>query len=70
MRPEKQVIKLIITSEAKGISQTKVRLGQGRAGIKVKFLKFLWPQHFYKPEQPQLLPCRKSIIQIAERPIL
>ena len=34
IRPETQVIKPIITSEAKGISQVKPRLGQGRAGIK------------------------------------
>ena len=34
IRLEKQVIKPIITSEVKGISQVKPRLCQGRAGIK------------------------------------
>ena len=39
IRLEKQVIKPIIRSEAKGVSQIKPRLGQGRAGIKQKLLK-------------------------------
>ena len=34
IRPEKQVIKPIITCEAKGIPPVKPRLSQGRAGIK------------------------------------
>ena len=34
IRPEKQIIKPIIISEAKGISQVKQRLGQGRACVK------------------------------------
>ena len=34
--PEKQVIKSIITSEVKGISQIKPRLGQSRAGLTKK----------------------------------
>ena len=34
IRPEKQAIKPIIASEAKGVSQIKPRLSQGRAGIK------------------------------------
>ena len=34
--PEKQVIKPIITSEAKGISQIKPSLGQDRAGLRWK----------------------------------
>ena len=36
VQPEKQVIKLIIASEAKGIIQNIPRLGHGRAGIKRK----------------------------------
>ena len=36
VQPEKQVIKPIIASEAKGVTQNKPRLGQGRAGIKRK----------------------------------
>ena len=32
--PEKQVIRPIITSEVKGTSQLKPRLGQGRAGLR------------------------------------
>ena len=34
IRLEKQVIRPVISPEAKGISQVKPRLGQGRAGIK------------------------------------
>ena len=34
IRPEKQVIKPIVSSETKGVSQIKPRLGQSRAGIK------------------------------------
>ena len=33
-------------------------------------LKFPVSQLYDKPERPKLLPGRKSIIQIAERPIL
>ena len=39
IRPEKQVIKPIISSGAKRISQITPRLGQGRAGIKRKNFK-------------------------------
>ena len=65
--PEKQVIKPLImhetciSPETKGTSQVKQRLCQSRAGIKRKTIE--------KPEQPKLLPGRKPIIQIAERPI-
>ena len=34
VRPDKQVLKPIISPETKGISQVKPRLGQGRGGIK------------------------------------
>ena len=34
IRPEKQVIRPRVAPEAKGVSQVKPRLGQGRAGIK------------------------------------
>ena len=70
IRPEKQVIKPIITSEAKGKSQVKPILDQGRTGIKWKTLKIPVSQLLDKPEQQQLLPGRRPIIQIAERPIL
>ena len=36
IRPEKQDIKPIISSEAKCISQIKPRIGEGRAGMKQK----------------------------------
>ena len=65
IRLEKQVMKPIITSEVKGISQVKPRLGQGRAGIKQKTLKFPVSPPLDKPEQTQLLPGRKSTRQIA-----
>ena len=46
IRLYKQVMKPIISSETKGISQVKPRLGQGRAGIKQKkHLDFLCPKH-------------------------
>ena len=69
----KQVTKQIITPqtlilpEAKIISHIKPRIGQGRAGIKRKTLKFPVSQPYNKPEQTKLLPGRKPIIQIAER---
>ena len=74
IRLEKQVTKPVVTPkthilpEAKNISYIKQRLGQGRTGIK----KFKFPvfQLYNKPEQPKLLPGRKPIIQIAERPML
>ena len=69
IRPEKQVIRLVATPEVKGISQVKPRSGQGRAGIKQQMLKFPLSQQHDKPEQPKLLPGRKPIVQIAERPI-
>ena len=47
MLPEKQVIKPI-TSEMKGVTQTKPRLGQGRAGIKWR-IKLPVPHHFINP---------------------
>ena len=55
MRPEKQVIKPIITSEAKGVSQLKLRLGQGRAGIKQKI------------KLPVSPPLNRPIIQLKEK---
>ena len=54
----------------KGISQVKPRLGQSRADIKWRTLKFPVSWTLDKPKQPQLLPGRRPIIQIAERPIL
>ena len=52
------------------MSHVKPRIGQGRAGIKRKMLKFPVSQPYSKPEQSKLLPGRNPIIQIAERPIL
>ena len=48
----------------------KLILGQGRAGITQKTLKFPISQLLDKPKQPQLLPGRRPIIQIPERPLL
>ena len=59
-----------ILSETRTISHIKLRLGQGRAGIKRKMPNFPVSQLHDKPEQPKLLPGRSPIIQIAERPIL
>ena len=78
LKQEKKVIKALITTvqshvstESKGRCNMKPRIGQGRAGIKRKILqRFLMSQSHGKAEEPQLLPGRKSIIQIAERPIL
>ena len=68
IRLEKQVIKPIKSSEAKGVSQVKPRLGQGRAGIKWKTFRFPMSQLFEKPEQ-KFLTCRRPIIHIAESPL-
>ena len=67
IRPEKQVIKPVISPESKGVSQAKPRLGQGRAGIKWRTFKFPMSQPHDKPEQPKLLPHRRPIIQIVDR---
>ena len=52
IRPERQVIKPITASEAKGVTQIKPRLGQGRAGIKQKI------------KLPVSLPLDRPIIQL------
>ena len=49
IRPEKQLFKPLIISEAKGTSGVKPRFGQGRAGIKQKYLNFLCPNHLINP---------------------
>ena len=74
---EKQIIKPVVTpvqshvsTESKDQYHVKPRMGLGRAGIKKKMLRFLIPQPCDKAEQPELLPGRGPIIQIAERPIL
>ena len=76
IQPEKQIIRPVVTpvqslvsTESKGQYHVKSRLGQSRAGIKKNVLWFPIPQPHDKPE-PKLLPGRKPIIQIAERPIL
>ena len=56
--PEKQVIKPIISSETKGVTQNKPRLGQDRAGIKQKIKPVISPS------------LNKAIIQLTEKPIL
>ena len=58
------MIKPIITSDTKGISQVKPRLGWGREGINKTTLKFPLSPPLHKPEQPKLLPGRILIIQI------
>ena len=70
IRPEKQVIKPLRSRETKGISQITPRLGQGRAGMKRKMFHFPVSQPHVKPEQPKLLPGRRPLIQITERPPL
>ena len=57
IRPERQVIKPIITSEAKGVYQIKPRLGQSGAGIK------------WKIKLPVSPPLDKSNVQLKEKPI-
>ena len=76
VRPEKQVIKPVVTHkthilpETKIISHIKLRIGQGRTGIIRNAFKFPVSQPYDKPEQPKLLLGRKPIVQIAERPFL
>ena len=55
--PEKQVIKPIITSKVKGLTQRKSRLDHGRAGIKQKI------------KLPVSPPLNKAIIQLKEKTI-
>ena len=50
VQPEKQVIKPIISTEAKGIILNKPRLGQGRAGTKRKIKPHI-PHQLSKPIQ-------------------
>ena len=76
-RSGKQMIKPLATSvqshvpaESKGHYHVKPRLGQGRAGIKKKMLRFPIPQLYDKAEQPKLFPGSRLITQITERPIL
>ena len=57
VQPEKQVIKPIIFTEVKGITQNKPRLGQGRAGIKRKI-------------KPHIPPQLSKPIQLTGEPIL
>ena len=55
--PGKQVIKPIITSEVKGISQIKPWLGQGRAGLRRKIKLWMSPT------------ITKPIVKLTEKPI-
>ena len=48
-------------------NKTKIRLDQIRAGIKQKTIKIPVFPPLDKPEQPQILPGRRPIIQIAEK---
>ena len=77
IQPEKQMIRPVVMPVQSHVStqsreqyHVKPRSGQGRAGIKKNVPRFPIPQLHDKPEQPKLLPGRKSIIQITERPIL
>ena len=76
VQQEKQIISPVVTpqghvsTQSKGQFHVKPRLGQGRAGIKKNIIRFPIPQFQERPEQPKLIPGRKPIIQIAERPIL
>ena len=55
--PEKQVIKSIIASKAKGMSQIKPRIGQGRASLR------------WKIKTPMSPPINKPIVKLLEKPI-
>ena len=54
--PEKQVIRPVITTEVKAVSQIKPRLGQDRAGLRQK-IKIPMP------------PINKPIVKLTEKPI-
>ena len=56
--PEKQVIKPVISSEVKGVTQVKPRSGQGRASIKQKIKFTICPL------------LNKPILQLTEKSIL
>ena len=77
VKPEKQVIKPLcksvqshVSTQSKDQYHVKSSLAQGRAGIQKEIFRFTMPQPCDISEQLKLLPGRKSIIQIAERPIL
>ena len=78
LKPEKQVVEplgtpvqLHVPTEAKGHSNVQPGIGQGGAGIKRKILQRVpMLQSHGKAGQPKLLPGRKPVIQVAERPVL
>ena len=70
IRLERQLIRPVISSEANSTSHVKPRLTQGTAGIKWKTFTFTVSQLLNKPEKPKLLPGRRPIIQLVERPPL
>ena len=55
LRLEKQVIKPVITPEAKGISQVKPRLRQGEESVKWKTFGFPMSQPLDKPKQTKII---------------
>ena len=77
IKAEKQIIEPLSTpiqsndsTESKTYYHLKPGLGQGRASIKKKKLRFPMPRPYDKPKQPKFLPGKRPIIQIAERSIL
>ena len=54
---EKQVLKWIVVLKAKEVSQIKLRLGQGRAGLR------------HKIKTPVPLLINKPIVQVTEKPV-
>ena len=76
VQPEKQIIRPAVTQQSHVSTQSKdqfyvkPQLGQDRAGIKKNVIRFPIPQWQDIPKQLKLLPGRKPIIQMAERPIL
>ena len=58
------------STESKDQYHIKPRVGQCRASIEKKMFRFPTPHPYDEPEQLKLLPGRRPIMQITERPIL
>ena len=59
-----------VSTQSRELYHVKPTLGLGRSGIKKKIPRFPIPLSHDKQKQPKLLPGRKPIIQITERPVL
>ena len=57
IQPEKQVLKPLVVTKVKAMSQIKPRLGQGREGLR------------HKIKLPASTPINKPIAQVSNKPL-